>query len=322
MLEDATVIGQIAVKSSAAVMLAAGGEVLCERSGVINLGLEGMMLCGALAGFVVGYETKSVLLACGAAMAAGGLRAGLHAMLTIGLKAHQVLCGLALTLLGAGLATFLGRSYLGLRGVRLGALPLPGLENIPVLGEVFFRQNVLVYVAVGVAVALWWVIFHTRLGLRIRAVGEDAAAADAAGVPVTRIRGACVVAGGMLAGLGGAYLSLAYTPGWKEGMTGGQGWIAVAMVIFSGWRPLGAAGGALLFGALTALQFHAQVNGQLFGIPDISPSFLRMLPYLLTIAVLALAGTAPGLGRRSARSSSSGRSGAPGDLGRPFHREG
>ncbi|GAB7079784.1 ABC transporter permease [Megalodesulfovibrio paquesii] len=307
------VIGQIAVKSSAAVMLAAGGEVLCERSGVINLGLEGMMLCGALAGFVVGYETRSVLLACGAAMAAGGLLAGLHAALTIGLRAHQVLCGLALTLLGTGLATFLGRGYLGLRGVRLGLLPVPGLADIPVLGDVFFRQNALVYAAAVVAVALWWLLFHTRLGLRIRAVGEDAAAADAAGVPVARLRAGCVVAGGMLAGLGGAYLSLAYTPGWKEGMTGGQGWIAVAMVIFSGWRPLAAAAGALLFGGLTALQFQAQVSGQLFGIPDISPSFLRMLPYLLTIAVLATSGALPGLRKRA---------GAPGDLGRPFSREG
>lgn len=312
MLDDAVIIGQIAVKSSAAVMLAATGEVLCERSGVINLGLEGMMLCGALAGFVVGYETKSALMACGAAMVAGGLLAGLHAALTIGLRAHQVLCGLALTLLGTGLATFLGRSYLGLRGVRLGALPVPHLQEIPVLGEVLFRQHALVYVALLVVAGGWWLLFRTKTGLRIRAVGEDATAADAAGLPVARLRTLCVVAGGMLAGLGGASLSLAYTPGWKEGMTGGQGWIAIAMVIFSGWRPLGAAAGALLFGGLTALQFHAQVSGSLFGVPDISPSFLRMLPYLLTIAVLALAGVLPGFSRRA---------GAPADLGRPFRRE-
>ncbi len=311
MLEDATIIGQIAVKSSAAVMFAASGEVLCERSGVINLGLEGMMLFGALAGFVVGFETKSLVLACGAAMVAGGLLAGIHALFAVGLKAHQVLSGLALTLLGAGLATFLGRGYLGMRGVRAGMLQVPYLSDIPVIGDIFFRQNILCYVAFVVAILLWWLLFRTKLGLRIRAVGEDASAADVAGIPVMRMRMVCVIVGGMLAGLGGAYLSLAYTPGWKEGMTGGQGWIAIAMVIFSGWRPLLAACGALLFGALTALQFYYQVSGSLLGIADISPSFLRMLPYLLTILVLALAGAVPGLRKRA---------GAPGDLGRPFSR--
>lgn len=311
MLEDVTIIGQIAVKSSAAVMLAATGEVLCERSGVINLGVEGMMLLGALAGFVVGFETKSILLACGAAMAAGALLAAVHAVFAIGLKAHQVLSGLALTLLGTGLATFLGREYLGLRGVRVGMLQVPYLSDIPVLGEIFFRQNALCYVALVLAIALWWLLFHTKLGLRIRAIGEDAAAADVAGISVRRLQACCVIAGGMLAGLGGAYLSLAYTPGWKEGMTGGQGWIAIAMVIFSGWRPLLAAAGALFFGVLTALQFYYQVSGSLLGIANISPSFLRMLPYLLTILVLALAGSIPGLRKRA---------GAPGDLGKPFIR--
>lgn len=317
MLEELALVGGIAVKSSVAVMLAATGETLAEKSGVLNLGVEGMMLLGALAAFAVGVETQSAWLACGAGMLAGGALAGMHALFAIGLGAHQVLSGVALTLLGMGLSNFLGDPWLGKRGLRLGAHPVPGLADVPVLGDLFFRQHALWHVAVALTVGTWLLLSRTRWGLCIRACGEDAAAADAAGVAVRRTRTLCVLAGGLLAGLGGAYLSLVYVPGWKEGMTGGQGWIAIAMVIFAGWRPLVAAAGAVFFGAVTAAQFYVQVEG----IQAVSPSFLRMLPYLLTIAVLTLSGLLPVRGGADRDGRGGRRRGsAPADLGRPFAR--
>ncbi|MBN2140370.1 MAG: ABC transporter permease [Desulfovibrionaceae bacterium] len=305
---DLAIVAQIAVKSSVAVLFAALGELVAEKSGVLNLGVEGMMLVGALAGFAVGAQTQDPVLAAGAGMAAGGAMAMIHAAFTVGLGADQVVSGLSLTILGAGLSGFLGRPLVNASGPVFETLALPGLKDLPFLGPALFSQNVLVYLAFLLTPLIWFALLRTRLGLMIRASGEDAISADASGVPVRAIRFGCTVFGGLLAGLGGSYLSLAYTPGWKEGMTAGQGWIAIAMVVFSTWNPLLALAGALMFGWLTALQFYFQATGSEL----IPPSVLRMLPYVLTIAVLVLANRTGML---------KGRAKAPANLGLPFSRE-
>lgn len=306
MLDDLAFLGQIAVKSSAGVLFAALGEIVAERSGVLNLGVEGMMLAGALAGAAAGIATGSLALAVLAGMAAGLLLSAVHAAFAVGLGANQTLSGLALAILGTGLASFLGRPFLGEVGVRFKPWALPLLSDIPWLGQALFRQTAPVYLGYLLVPLLGWFLFRSRLGLMVRAAGEDAVSADAMGVRVSRIRWACTLFGGAMAGLGGAYLSLSYTPGWKENMTGGQGWIAIAMVIFATWRPWRAAAGALLFGLLTALQFFFQATG----VEVVPVVVLRMLPYLLTIAVLC---AVMRLGR--------GQGGAPAALGLPFRRE-
>ncbi|THB69684.1 MAG: ABC transporter permease [Desulfovibrio sp.] len=309
MLSEVTMVGQIAVKASIGVLLGSLGEIVTEKSGVLNLGVEGMMLFGAMAGFAVGSITGNAYLAASAGMVGGGLLGLLHAVFSISLQANQVLSGLAITIFGSGLAHFLGRPFINARGVTLAPLPIPLLSDIPVLGKVFFSQSILAYTAYALTLILYFMLTKSRTGLVIRAAGEDAAAADAAGTPVTTIRYASTVFGGMLAGLGGAYLSLVHTPGWKEHMTGGQGWIAIAMVLFSVWNPLWAFCGALLFGVLTALQFAFQM----WGVTAVPQYILKMMPYLLTIMVMAVIHLSPSLRRKS---------GAPGDLGRPFSREG
>lgn len=306
MFEDIAFIATIAIKSSIAVLFAAVGEVYAERSGVLNLGVEGMMLTGAMVGAAAGIAWGNPWLAVLCGMMAGLVLAALHAFFTITLKADQTLSGLAITVLGSGLAGFLGRSIIGVRGVRFGIKAVPGLSDIPVIGDIFFRQNALAYLAYILVPIATLVLFRTRLGLKIRAVGEDAGASDAMGVNAGLLRWGCVLFGGMLAGLGGCYLSLAYTPGWKDGMTMGQGWIAIAMVIFSGWRPGRAAMGALLFGALAALQWNFEASGS-----ELIPAWvLKMLPYVLTIAVLVLV----------KRFATSGQGDAPSALGIPFKR--
>lgn len=308
-LEDLALLAQVAVKSATAVLLAAYGEIVAERSGVLNLGLEGMLLLGALAGFAAGAATGDPAAALGAAACAGALAALLHGFFAVGLGADQVLSGLALSLLGAGVTGVLGRDLLGAPGLVLPPLPLPVLSSVPVLGPALFAQPPLTYLALALAPALWWALSRTRLGLMVRACGENASAAYASGVPVRLVRYGCVCFGGALAGLGGAFLSLSYTPGWKEGMGGGQGWIAIAMVIFATWRPLRALCGGLLFGALTAVQFTFQAEAA-----QLAPVWvLRAAPYLLTIAVLVLVQASPRLRRRS---------GASADLGRHFRPEG
>lgn len=282
-LENLALLGQIAVKSSTAVLLASLGEIVAERSGVLNLGLEGMLLLGALAGFAAGAATGDPATALGAAALAGAAAALLHGFFAISLGASQVLSGLSLSLLGAGLTGVLGRDLLGAPGLVLGSLPIPGLAELPVLGPALFNQPLLTYVALLLAPLLWWALGRTRAGLLVRACGENASAAYACGVPVTLVRYCCTCFGGALCGLGGAFLSLSYTPGWKEGMSAGQGWIAIAMVIFALWRPLRALCGGLLFGALVAAQFSMQTAGA-----DWVPVWLlRALPYLLTLLVLS-----------------------------------
>lgn len=307
MIEDIVFIAQISIKSSIAVLLATLGEIITERGGILNLGVEGMMLVGALAGFAAGYATQNAYLAVAAGSLAGGLLSLIHAFFSIKLRSNQVLCGLALTILGTGLANFLGRPLIGAAGIRIRPVALPYLSDIPVIGEIFFRQSPFAYAAYILVPLVWYILFKTRAGLVLRAVGEDAASSDAAGVNVNLSRTICVFAGGVFAGLAGTYLSLSYTPGWKETMTGGQGWIAIAMVIFCTWNPLRAFFGAMLFGGLTALQFYFQATSI-----DIIPFYiLKMMPYLLTIAVLVIV-TVSTKRRNSA---------APADLGIPFIRE-
>jgi ABC-type uncharacterized transport system permease subunit len=298
----------IAIQSSVAVLFATLGEVFTERSGILNLGVEGMMLMGALSGFAATFYSHSLLLGILTALVVGGLLAMIHGFFTITLRANQVVCGLALTILGIGLSSFLGRPIIGRVAERFVPLPIPVLKEIPILGPVLFNQSALVYVGYILVPLSWFFLYHTRPGLNLRAVGENPAAADTAGIGVVPLRYLWTIFGGMLAGLGGAYLSLCYTPGWKENMTSGQGWIAIAMVIFALWNPFRAVLGALLFGGVNALQFYFEAR-QI----DLVPSYiLRMLPYLFTIVILVIITRGKTVRKRV---------GAPASLGLPFQRE-
>jgi simple sugar transport system permease protein len=299
----------VTIQSSMAVLCASIGEVLAEQSGILNLGVEGMMLIGALSGFSVASATQSLWLGVLAAMAAAGVLALIYAAFAITLRANQVVCGLSLTILGTGLSSFLGRPMIGRMGPRFSAWPVPLLCDLPFVGSALFTHVPLVYAGFLLVPAAWFLLFQTRPGLHLRSVGEHPEAADSAGIPVSRTRYLWTLVGGMLAGLGGAYLSLAYTPGWKENMSSGQGWIAIGMVIFGLWNPWRAAGGALLFGAINALQFTFEAR-QITVIPSY---ILRMLPYLFTIGVLVLI-------TRSKRTRPL--ASAPAGLGVPFVREG
>jgi simple sugar transport system permease protein len=295
-----------AVAMGTPLIFAAFGELLAETSGVLNLGVEGMMLVGAVSGFAVVVKTGSPSLAIAAAMLAGGALAAGHAFLCVTLRADQVASGLALALFGGGLSSFLGKSYVGVPNpAPIGPLPLPGLAQLPLLGPTLFTQDALVYGSYLVIPFGWWWIARTRPGLHLRACGEHPATADAMGVHVARTRYAYVIVGGMFAGLGGAYLSLAYTPAWTEHMTAGLGWIAIVLVIFATWNPLRLPLGAYLFGGVDAIGFRAQLLGI-----QASVILLRMLPYLATLAVMLLIA----LARR--------RMPIPSALGLPYSREG
>jgi simple sugar transport system permease protein len=266
------------------ILYAAIGEIFAEQAGVINLGVEGMMLVGAVTGFMVTLQTESHWLGAGAALIAGGLMALIHAFLTITLRANQVVSGLALTIFGTGLSGTIGKNLIGIPlPTTFKPVPVAGLSEIPWLGPILFQHDWLVYLGYGLVILCWFVLYKTKTGLKVRAVGENPGAADAAGIHVFAVRYACVVIGGMLAGIGGAYLSLAYAPSWLENMTAGRGWIAVALVIFATWNPSKAFFGSLLFGAVDVMGFHLQTLGI-----TISSFFLKMLPYLITIAVLIL----------------------------------
>lgn len=296
-----------AVAAGTALLFACLGELITERAGVLNLGIEGIMLMGALAGAGVCIVTGSAWLGGLAAMLAGALMAAIHALLTVGLRANQVVAGLALTIFGTGLSAFLGRNIVGMPPPdSFRRLDVPFLAEIPALGRILFQQSALVYISFILVAFLWWYIYRTRAGLRLRAIGERPEAADAMGVNVARLRSCYVIAGGALAGLGGAAISLGTNPGWTEGMTAGRGWIAVALVIFASWNPARAALGAYLFGGVEAGQFRLQTAGV-----DISPFFLNMLPYLFTILVLVL----------STREATRRLLSAPAALGRAYTRE-
>lgn len=271
------------ITAATPLLLAAVGELVAERSGVLNLGVEGMMVMGAVAGFAATVTTGSPALGIVAGMIAGVLVSLVFAFATLTLVANQVASGLALTLFGLGLSGLLGESFVGKPGFKLPALDIPGLTDLPFVGRILFGQDALVYLSFVLVAAVSWFLFRTRAGLILRAVGDNHVSAHALGYPVIRVRYLAVMFGGGCAGLGGAYLSVAYTPLWVENMTAGRGWIALALVVFSSWLPWRLAIGAYLFGAVSILQLHAQPLG--LGIPS---QFLSMLPYVATVVVLVL----------------------------------
>jgi simple sugar transport system permease protein len=262
---------------------------------------------GALGGFAVCYWTDSAWVGLLGAIVVGALMATIHAVLTISFRANQVVTGLALTIFGGGLSSYLGASLVGKPAPdRFSRLDIPVLGDIPGIGNILFNQSALVYLAYAVVPLLWWFVYKTRPGLNLRAVGENPATADAMGLDIARLRYVYVIAGGAFAGLGGAVISLATNPGWAENMTAGRGWIAVALVIFGTWNPARVAAGAFLFGAVEAGQFRLQgIN-----VP-VSSFFLNMLPYIFTILVLILSTVQT---RRL-------RIGQPAALGRAYVRE-
>ncbi|MDB6085219.1 MAG: transporter permease [Gammaproteobacteria bacterium] len=262
---------------------AALGELIAERAGVLNLGVEGMMLVGALAAFSVGVGSGSLLLGYLAAICASMLMALLFAVLTLSLQTNQVATGLALTLFGLGLSAFAGRKYAGLPIEGLHALSIPGLSALPIAGPLLFRFDAAVYGSILLYFGVDYVLNRTRAGLQLRAVGESPAIAHSLGQPVTLTRYLAVLFGGATSGVAGAYLCTALTPMWVEGLSAGRGWIALALVVFATWKPLRVLLGAYLFGGVTILQLHAQGLG--LGVPS---EILSMLPYVATIVVLVI----------------------------------
>jgi general nucleoside transport system permease protein len=304
----------VTIQAGTSLVFAAIGEIFTERSGILNLGLEGTMIMGAVIAFATAYHTGSLLLAILAAMAIGGVLAAVHAFLSVSLRADQVVSGLALTLFGIGLSSFLGqrlgpegRPLVGLVGPRFTPVAIPVLSDIPVIGPALFRQDPLVYLMYLLVPVAGYLLYRTRTGLHLRAVGENPVTADAMGISVFRVRYWSTIIGGMLMGLGGAHLSLAYTPGWTENLTGGRGWIAIALVIFATWDPFRVVLGALLFGGVNAIQFRLQAAGGAI----IPAAVLNMMPYLLTVIVLVLITVYENLSRRV---------GAPAALGLSYTR--
>lgn len=275
----------IAINAATSVLYAALGEVISERGGVINLGVEGTMLVGAAVSVAVSALTGNPFLGVAAALFAGGLFNLIFAFLVITRRANQLASGLTLGFLGIGLSALIGRPTVGRLVKSLPEWSVPGLSGlparVPALEDAVFRYDPLVYLVVPVAILLYWLLYHTRWGLALRTVGEDRTVAYAAGLKPTRLQYQAVFIGGMLAAVGGAQLALGFAGGWTEQMTSGRGFIAVALVIFAAWSPLRAVLGALLFGGALALQIQLQVNGA-----PISPFLLEMLPYLLTLGVL------------------------------------
>ena len=291
------------ITAATPLLLAAIGELVVERSGVLNLGVEGMMVMGAVAGFAVANTTGSPLLGVGGGMLAGAAISLVFAFVTQTLVANQVASGLALTLFGLGLSGLLGESFVGTPGIKLQSLAIPGLTDLPFVGRILFGQDLLVYVSFALVAGVTWMLYRTRAGLILRAVGDNHVSAHALGYKVVSVRYLAILFGGACAGLGGAYLSLAYTPLWVENMTAGRGWIALALVVFSSWIPYRVAVGAYLFGTVSILQLHAQPLG--LGVPS---QFLSMLPYLVTVLVLVIIS----MNRRATRMNT------PACLGRPF----
>jgi ABC-type uncharacterized transport system permease subunit len=292
------------ITASTPLVFAAVGEVVVEKSGVLNLGVEGMMIVGAISAFAVGVTTGSATLAILSGAFGGVAMALIFGFLTLSLLANQVAAGLALTIFGLGFSALLGHGFVGKTFPGLPKLEIPWISEIPFIGPLLFSHDVLVYGSVIVVVSITYVINKTRFGLLIRAVGDNHDAAHLIGYSVNKIRMACILFGGAMAGLGGAYLSLAYTPFWAEGMTSGRGWIALALVVFASWKAWRAFLGAYLFGGITIIQLHTQG----FGV-EIAPEFLSMLPYLTTILVLVLI----------SRDSSQAKLSAPACLGKSFH---
>ena len=269
------------VTAATPLAIAALGELVVERSGVLNLGVEGMMIMGAAVGFAAAYVSGSTIVGALAGTVAGMLLSGVFGVLVLVFATNQVGSGLALTILGLGLSGLIGESFVGAKRDRAEALHIPGLTDIPVVGPLVFGEDAFVYVAVALTAATSYVLFRTRAGLVLRAVGDNNQSAHAIGLSVKGVQFLAVLFGGACAGLAGAYLSLAYTPFWSPGMTAGRGWIALALVVFASWQPWRIILGALLFGGATMLQLHAQAAS--IGVPG---QVLSALPYLATILAL------------------------------------
>ena len=284
--------------------LAGLGLLVNERAGVLNLGAEGMMLVGAVAGFAVALSTGSDVLAFAAGAAAGALLAAVFGLLVIGLNTNQYATGLALSLFGYGFSAFVGVGVVGKKLAERTAFEVPGLAQLPWFGDALFKQHPMVYVTLAITVALAAFFYKSRAGLVLRAVGESPESAHALGYPVRRVRFLAVLAGGALCGVAGAFLSVVYAPLWVEGLTAGRGWIALALTTFATWRPMRLLLGAYLFGGVTMLQFQLQGMGV-----DVPSQVLAMLPYIATIVVLALI----------SRNATFIRVNMPASLGKPFH---
>jgi simple sugar transport system permease protein len=284
-------------------VFAALGELVVEKSGVLNLGVEGMMLVGAVASFIVTAKTQSPWIGVGAGALAGGALSLIFAVIALTLLANQVAAGLALSLFGVGLSAFAGRNYVSIVIDGIGPLSIAGLSDIPIVGKLAFGHNPLVYASIALFALVQWFLYRTRAGLILRAIGESPQSAHALGFHVIAIRYAAVVFGGACAGIGGAFLAVAYTPSWVEGMTAGRGWIALALVVFATWKPWRVLLGAYLFGSVTLAQFQAQASG--LAVPS---QLLAMLPYLATILVLVI----------TSRDATAIRRNAPAALGKPY----
>jgi simple sugar transport system permease protein len=271
------------ITAATPLVIAALGELVAERSGVLNLGVEGMTIMGAVCAFAITHMTGSPYLGILAGIASGAVFSLLFGFLTLTLVTNQVATGLALTILGLGVSGMLGESFVGLPGIKLQPIVFPVLSEIPFIGPLLFRQDLIFYMSIALVFGISWFLFKSRAGLKIRAIGDNHASAHALGINVIRTRYLAVMFGGACAGLAGAQLSLVYTPQWVENMSAGRGWIALALVVFASWRPWRLLAGGYLFGAVTIGQLHAQAFG--IGVPS---QLLSALPYLATIVVLVI----------------------------------
>jgi ABC-type uncharacterized transport system permease subunit len=286
------------IAASTPLLLAAAGELVVERSGVLNLGIEGMMIMGAACGFAGAYVSGSVFVGALCGVLAGTAMSAIFAIFTLGLAVNQVATGLALTILGTGLSGLIGAGFVGQRIVPAPQLHLPVLTDLPLVGRILFGQDAFVYFSTALVIAIWLFLYRTRAGLVLRAIGDNHISAHALGYPVLKIRLLAVLFGGACAGLAGAFLPLAYTPFFIPGMTAGRGWIALALVVFASWRPGRLVAGAYLFGAVSILQLHAQALG--LGIPS---QLMSSLPYLATVIVLVLISRTRGIAGSAAPAS-------------------
>jgi len=302
---DPVILIATLIASAVPILLAALGETVVERSGVLNLGVEGMMIVGALGGFVIAVQTGSPFLGFVGGAVTGAALSLIFAALTQVFLANQVATGLALTLFGLGASSLGGQGYNGIKPPATGQFFPDALADLPVIGPIVFGHDWVVYFGVAMVALLWWVLKSTRVGLIIRAVGESHEAAHALGYKVNRVRLGCIVFGGAMAGMGGAYVSLIRVPQWVDGITNGVGWIALAIVVFASWKPWRVLIGAWLFGGITVLQLNLQAAGS-----SIPVEYLSMAPYLITIIVLVV--------MSAGRKGKSG-SNAPACLGQNFH---